>query len=357
MSNLGEVMAHVLVDGRFKRYTERSKWKTLELKNLDKDLQDLNTYSLNNETKDHNAQTKTLSGNKIILPESDKYNIWNVWIKIHITDHINFLDDLLTYEISLLINGCITSVVPMTHNLFIAQFLNREIIEGPDYVDIPVILLDLFFPEKFPIYTISNSTISFILGHSKLQISEIRFDYEQVFKLPDDKPTMVPIFQCNFIGYYRVNQACSNLYPSLNEVDTVYLNIWRINHVCKLLFFEFKNYEVDEPILESVILYLNGQPITYLASEGMIIRSCFMENKTIYAISLTPEFMVEEDMCKLFVTPRSCIENGINFSRVDNTKIKFEFDQEYPGLCVNISSIACNLFMTSDKNGLLRYAS
>lgn len=363
MANNGEIMALIATTNRFKKYMERDKWARIELLNLDIFLTGLDNYSLSHETKEHNAQTKTLYGNKIKFYDSEKYNIWNVVIRVYITDHINFMDDLLKHEISLLISGSTVATVPMLHNLFIAKFLHRELIEGPNYVDIPVILPELIYPEKFPLYTLYDGDLTFILEqksnltgpHVYTNVNEVHFDYEQVFKSPQiNEVGMISVVQSNFVGFFKVDQGFSRTHPNCNKSNTIY-NL-SLHHVCKLLFFEFLYYEVDEPILESVILYLNEKPITYSASDGTIINATILD-KSIYAISLTPEFMIEDDMHKLFSVKRSVLQKGIDFSRIDNIKIRFEFDQEYPDLYVNVSSVACNLFMNFEGKGGMRYSS
>ena len=64
-----------------------------------------------------------------------------------------------------------------------------------------------------------------------------------------------------------------------------------LNFTCnpyKMLIFEFFNYDIDHPILESISLRINGMYITYYAINGEIINMEY-NNQKIYAISLIPD--------------------------------------------------------------------
>jgi len=350
--SVAEMILKVAVGANMSRYVEKDKWDEQNMNNQDYDLQTLDEYLLNNDNKYHNAKTKTIKGNNINL-SNKKYKIWNIWIRSSIVDfNSNFMDDILNTTVVMKIGQVVNSEIPMVNNLFLAKLMGREIIEGYDYIDIPIVLTDLFYPDTFPTYCLKFNDISFNLKYQKMDskkyiipITQIRFDYEEELNIKMNdiyKYKLNPVLQCTDGRYYNVT-----LNGNVNNLN--------LGGVCKMIFFEFVNYEVDKPILDSVSLLIHDKyEIEYSVLNGEVFCFDFFDRQ-LFALSVTPEFTTEDDMIKFFTSKRSYVQTGINFSRLDNTKIKFNLDQEYPGLKVKISFLECNLFLTGDGMGGLRY--
>jgi len=335
----GEIMAQMDSAQRH-RYIEKSKWDNIQMKSIDNDFAELDKWLLDDESKKHKARNMTITGCSISssydnpdnLTSNDvkpqhRYTIWNLWINVNIVNFSEFFDMIIDSKIEIHGGGSLITEMSMIHNLFIAKLMGKELIENHDSVDIPIISLEMLIPNGFPLYLLGYHDVCIILVYENriMRINTITFDYEES--------------RSDGIGREFICMTCASIAAMVRSDSTV-INP-RLNHPSKMLLFEFFGYKVDEPILESITLYLCGFPIEYHIDDGTIICSEFNGRK-IYGLSLTHEFRTEDDMIKFFCSKRPYRMLGINFSRVDNLTIKFKFDREYDGLIVGISNIHSN---------------
>lgn len=308
------------------RYIERKKWDEVQLKSIDNDYKDLDNWLTNYEEKTQNCQTMEIISNKI---PNNNYCIFNIWIKVGIVDFVDFYDMLINSNIKILGgNGSIITNMSMMNNLFIARLMGKELIEHNDYIEIPIILFEMLIPTGFPLYLLKFHDIEIVLnvGRFNARISKVKFDYQE---------NESKIYTNNLLNF-TVLQCVSNNYI-LNNESSVY-NPFLINP-CKMILFEFYDYEIDEPILQSIVLSICGHPIEYNIDDSIICSE--FDNKKIYCLSLTHEYKTEEDMIKFFSSKRQYSMIGMNLSNVIN-KIIFKFDKEYYKLGVTISAIGSN---------------
>ena len=306
------------------RYIERKKWDEIQLKSIDNDYKDLDNWLTNHEEKKKNYQTMEVISNKI---PNNNYLIFNIWITVGIVDFVDFYDILINSNIKIVGGGSIITSMSMMNNLFIARLMEKELIEHNDYIEIPIILFEMLTPNGFPLYLQNFDNIGIVLtvGKFNAYISKVKFDYQE---------NESKINANNFFNF-TVLQCISNNYI-LNNESSVY-HPFLINP-CKMILFEFYNYEIDEPILQSIVLSICGHPIEYNIDDSIICSE--FDNKKIYCLSLTPEYKTEEDMIKFFSSKRQYSMIGMNLS--NDLKIIFKFDREYYKLGVNISAIGSN---------------
>ena len=344
---MAETLASLATGANKNEYLPRCNWDEYQFQNMDNDLVDADTYSLNQMTNYHQAQTKTNMGNEIPY---NQYNIWNIWIRISHAKfhHKSYHDDttcqtidlstLMDADIKLSDQGTHLSTISVRMNLFLAKLVGKEMIENIDYVDIPIMSFELLFPNKFPLHLV-HSPINISLQSTLFtyQIQSVQYDYQECTDYQEETK-LYPILSC------EVSLRCLSMPFHLLQSGKIMYPLNFKRNPYKMLIFEFFNYDIDHPILESVSLRFCGMHITYYAINGEIINMEY-DNQKIYAISLTPEFVSEDDMTKFFSSKRKNIPLGINLGRLDSVHIQFNFDQEYHKLYVKISGIMCNQMM------------
>ncbi len=313
-------------------------------KMIETEIPTLENFMNKKEYRENNLMENIVSGNS--LPY-EYHRIYNVRARVQINDFsVDFIDELLEKSAQIFIDGVCCSWGHISHILVLARLMGRELVEGYDYVDIPIILFDLLFLNGFPLNEIPNSRVCVSIGldsNIKYVITHLIYDYEVT---KEYKPSSTTTWD----NVYQLGDVYP--YPIMSN-GMVAGNIFHLSNVAKLLFFDFSGYQV-EPSLTGVTLYLNSLPIHYDVFTGEVICTEINDRK-MYILSLTPEYETEDDLIKFFANKRTYRELGINFSRISSIQIKFHFDNNYEGMNVNISSLVSNKIFMHDGHCMLRY--
>jgi hypothetical protein len=334
----GELMLKLMTSGAVNQcdYIEKDKWIDIQMNSIDADFCNANDYFLKDEYAKHNASTKSINGCTFFY---ETCNIWNIWI--HIDECVeNLMDTNL-----ILYNGTDKIIeISMTVNLLLAKLVGKDPIIDLHYVEIPVMLFDLLYPDKFPLYLTGQMTltISLINTCNIHKITSIRYDYHKENTQKKNKIISKSAFKSSVLlndkeGYYKLKDGRSMV---------------KLMSGCKILFFEF----LDTDDLNSIIIECDTFPIEYHVSDGEIIKYSIMD-KTIYMLPLTPDISTIDDLTKLLsLSSRENKQFGIAYVRADNVRITFKFDNsDNIDRCARITAISKNEILRDNSRFLFRF--
>ena len=367
--NPSELMAEYASQGRgSSHYIPKNKWEATYLNNIDKNL----------EINDLNSLKKDLDYSKswdvdIIKPEkintithrfkinNNKEKIWDIWLIIHNNNdcedpEFNFKLRNITISISFGGQGILTTI-KMVNNLFLASLLNKKVIYEDDKILVPIVLLDLMYPKKFPLYLLHCHTLEIEIGSLfKRTNMELKYNWCQS---KNKKKGITPRLTSSLSDGFEFNilQISENSF-FYNHPDKVKIESYRPTQLLLFEIFDFDEISTNDAVLQKVKLYLNGQkPIVFSSDMGEIIKFNILD-RVIYAMSLCSKFRYKEDIKRLFFrdTGKFSLPEGINFSGIEKKEISFEFDMPFKG-SVKISYLNTNLLRVMYGMAGLAYAS
>lgn len=252
--------------------------------------------------------------------------IWDIWIEIEILDHNYSISDLLhMIDFVIGLNGEEIHI-PIVVNCFMAQLMNRKIVETDTGIMIPIELPTILRMKKIPIHR-SNTYIGMYLFCSYSVGEQILY-----FKSCESKPALFPenclsltdkghISWCKrfhiFEGY-QLHPSAKN--KNISFIGFAHFLIFDTNYL-------LQSIEKEEAMLEEIHLSLNGMsPIVYKSMFDEIITFTIY-GKKFYAISLCPEFKnLNNIKCNLQNNKFLREITGINFNRIHQTEINLIFD-------------------------------
>lgn len=223
-------------------------------------------------------------------------------------------------------------------NLFFANILNKKIIEDDNYIYIPIIIFDLILAQNLELHADNiNIRIDDISDPSnKYDLTLLYDNYE-----PND------IISPNISREYYMYQCQSGATENIEYGIPIKINHC---HPCTFIIFRF-----DEEIeLNKIKMYLNGWPPIEWCKENDEIMKTIVCGNAIYGISLIPDIKKFKDVQQSFKNskPAGC---GINFSRIDCTKLSFEYEGNEQ-LLVEIIFMGINILRIMNRLIGLAYA-
>ena len=329
--SMSEMLAEYAVSSHLKsKYIPRYKWDEQYLNNIDKELDYMDRKILEKDLNYNNEIYETDIIKSVCVRSrchrfrinKSKEKIWGVWLIITDNDGYNNPEDinreLLESNISIEIGGSpIISGLNIMYNLLFASFLGKKIIYEDNKIFVPIIALDLMYPNKFPVYMLEFHDFNIAISGTK----DPRYNFELKYNWCRSKNKK----KLGKLGLLNILQVFSN--QESEFYNKIRLNT---NHPTQLLLFEISNDQgYNDSILHEINLKLNGQsPIVFRSDMGEIIKFNIL-GKVIYAISLCSKFKYQEDLKKLFFrdpNDNNELTEGINFSRIDNAVVDFVFD-------------------------------
>jgi len=276
-------------------------------------------------------------------------------------DHITMINKLFDCLFVLYIGNMLIDQLSMQSILFYAHILGKKIIEYDDEIIIPIPVLNVHLRghEHFPKYILQYAQIrldicmpdkNFLLeleNNSILRVDvfERQSDLKHILVVEnDDSESRWDVDELAFLdglskeGSKILVYQTQNYSYYYNVMETCHKQVLRINHPSDFAIFVF-----DQPIeLFSIKLFLNdAEPIVWNMEDGEI-HCLNIYQKNIYWISFVPTCQTLQNIKKRF-NSRAKQMAGINFSRIDSIKIKFDLESASDVVFVKSSIINQNV--------------
>ena len=366
---------------KFNKVKWDSYYANKEIKNFGNDIidslnDDLNyDYKRVDKIKGYYHITNKNIYNTFTFKNNSKKQISDMYIKVFYNDYgDDILSKIMDFHIVTTFGNNIFSSMDISINLFFSSLMGKEIIEKEDGILFPVIILNFFNKERFPLNKLVYHDVKITILNGISNKMELYYEYEYA-----DINMDISVMWDSIISKCRK----LTLDGTHCKKSSIYLNM---KLVVKFIFFEFysKIELFGTPILNEVKLYLDDLPPIIFRSELDEIMRFDIHGKTLYGISLSPEYRTQEDL-KYIMNQKTCEleqthelkkyldqkyrisvqtekdfikddiffqQNGINFSKVDRQFITFNIDCDCNDMDIKITYLNANrIIMTSGMVG------
>lgn len=351
-------------------YILSENWEKLEYDDIEKDII---VEQKNLEKMDSKMNYDYIAEEKVIKTEGvymfnigDSHWAKDFYLKIyHNNINESIFDHIKDWTVTMNIGGQkIFSFNIITH-ILMAELKGKKIVYDEDFIKIPLIFIDLFGERKLPTIAFPYHRADVTVAKTGNKTVSLKCKMELVFSdircLDIDKQSQKIEKLCNYSKEYLVMQkniTYSKLYTISPE------NMIKFNGLGKLLFIRFipKNKDiVVEPSLTEIHLSFNGlNPMIYRDND--LIRLTVL-GETFYCISFFPNIKSKSALKKIFRHKlKSNTDNakvhfsGINFSRIDTTKITFIMDPDINNYDVEFNLITSNILHVTCGMAGVRYS-
>jgi hypothetical protein len=174
-----------------------------------------------------------------------------------------------------------TTKISIEYNLIIAKLLKKEIIESDGYIKIPLVLLDMLFPNKYHINKISKFAVVICIPQKYFRKIYIEYDYYEYKNHSSNANNFFTLFRHVDIPLDNMFQkSCELIVPFQSSSSTL---------ICKFIIIDFPKLPENMYIeLTKIELYINNKyPIVWTTDDILQIE---IHGKVLYLLSATPEF-------------------------------------------------------------------
>lgn len=328
-SNIGEI------------YIPKSKWD-------DYDINYPDNYDFDNSDNDIDDSYEIVNSDMIIPYRSEiEYEITydyvlisDLRIKIKLNHYDignNYMNKLLHINLYFYVCGSIVSAFTMEINLLLANILEKNKKELDEFIELPIVFFDLEknkFSNKFPLFLMDHSNIKIKIDNldeiadNGIIITYKKYNYKKLI-ITD----IINILEFVIIQIQFHSERFKNIG-----------SIYRLpfNGICKMLIIKFFGINTLEDNIRRIKITLaeNSSPIIW--DYDKIIRYNMYGN-IYYCIPLSPEIQSKKGTKKLLSNKN---ENGygINFSRIDQPKISFDYYyNNFYCDCLEITALNLNI--------------
>lgn len=295
-----------------------------------------------------------LGSNLIYNIEYDNILISDLKIKIKL-NNLEFsaenINKLLDINLCFRAGLSVINNLSMELNLLLAHILGKHQKEYDDFLEIPIIFLDLErnkFGNKYPLflvkYLLTNIDVSNI---NDIANSGVIFSYRK-YKTHNIDTYINTNIDTNIDSY----KDCSGVSVQIQNTNYIFKNVdskynLNFNLICKIIIVKLIGHESFEDQISKIKLTLAGsQPIVWDYDQ---IMTYTIFGNTYYCVPLSPDIKSKKRLKKILLNKER--GHGINFSGIDKIEISFEFFSrdfscEIIGLSclnLNISKYTCGM--------------
>ena len=368
-SELFASIAEGAVNNAYKgEYILSERWEKSEYDDIEKDII---MEQKNLEKMDSKLNYDYIAEEKVIqIERNHQFNIgdshWakDFYLKIYHNDiNESIFDHIKDWTVAIHIGGQTLFSFNIITHILMAELKGKKIVYGEDFIKIPLIFIDLFGERKLPTIAFPYHRADITVSATRKPVS-LKCKMELVFSdircLDIDKQSQ-KLLKLNQPREYLVMQK-NITYSKLYSISPG--NMIKFNGLGKLLFIRFipKNKDiVVKPSLTDIHLSFNGlDPMIYRDDD--LIRLTVL-GETFYCLSFFPNIKSKSALKKIFRQKlKSNRDNakvhfsGINFSRIDTTKITFIMDRDIDNYNVTFDLITSNILSVTSGMAGMRYS-
>jgi hypothetical protein len=345
------------------KYIKRDDWKEQKYLNNDFDDNDYNDYNDGISNNNYNDVQLMLepclySDKKYCKFQLDDYSIDvidNIYLEM---DAPNFENkyDLLQMVIKLSVGGSVIYDSTLLTCIFNQIASSKNIEEYEDKIRIPILNFDTYYDKKhdmrgFPIKHLQWHAVKIILYYPNNDLFRLIINGKQY-----ENDIMIMIRNNRYDNIVLINTIFKE---ELNKLNKYILSLNLINKFI-LIFIEENEYNEENiftytPIINKIILNCDKQDVLDFTDDDLLDIEIF--GIKIYVLPMCSEFSDWESIREVYRNPiKNLTGNGINFSKIDNTYLQIEFENNYynkDNYKINFISVSLNITrMMSGMMGL-----